>query len=232
MFLALFCAAIICVPLLIVSFLYDVVPYDLAVALAPFPLALICVAISLFPTIRFKKMIAEQESLYNTVFSDTDAEHLETTLYISRDWLIWAGCSAIFKAHILSVQSRYESGRAGASNRVTITTADHRRYVVWCLRAEMFAAFAIGADAETVPPSFLAFLSFRKEKQANESQLPEGYSSAARPCQRAAQNGRFPYEPPVFSCNASCAGGKRPAVKTPPLPAVPFVSFLQGKNTP
>ena len=136
MFLALFCAAIVCVPLLIVSFLYDVVPYDLAVALAPFPLALICVAISLFPTIRFKKMIAEQESLYNTVFSDTDAEHLETTLYISRDWLIWAGCSAIFKAHIRSVQSRYESGSAGASNRVTITTADHRRYVVWCLRAE------------------------------------------------------------------------------------------------
>ena len=29
MFLALFCAAIVCVPLLIVSFLYDVVPYDL-----------------------------------------------------------------------------------------------------------------------------------------------------------------------------------------------------------
>ena len=37
---------------------------------------------------QFEKMIAEQESLYNTVFSDTDAEHLETTLYISRDWLI------------------------------------------------------------------------------------------------------------------------------------------------
>ena len=136
MFLALFCAAIVCVPLLIVSFLCDAIPYDLAVALAPFPLALICVAISLFPTIRFKKMIAEQESLYNTVFSDTDAEHLETTLYISRDWLIWAGCSAICKAHIRSVQSRCESGSAGASNRVTITTADHRRYVVWCLRAE------------------------------------------------------------------------------------------------
>ncbi|MCI6951744.1 MAG: hypothetical protein MR740_06140 [Clostridium sp.] len=29
MFLALFCAAIVCVPLLIVSFLYDAIPYDL-----------------------------------------------------------------------------------------------------------------------------------------------------------------------------------------------------------
>ena len=94
---------------------------------------------------------------------------------------------------------------------------------------KMFAAFAIGADAETVPPSFLAFLSFRKEKQANESQLPEGYSSAPRPCQRAAQNGRFTYEPPVFSCNASCARGKRLA---PPSPAVPFVFSSEKRNRP
>lgn len=96
---------------------------------------------------------------------------------------------------------------------------------------KMFAAFAIGADAETVPPSFLAFLSFRK-KEANERQLPETYSSAPRPCQHAAQNGRFPYEPPVFSCNASCARGKRPAVKTPPSPAVPFVFSSEKRNRP
>ena len=55
---------------------------------------------------------------------------------MTRYRMIWAGCSAICKAHIRSVQSRYESGSAGASNRVTITTAEHRRYVVWCLRAE------------------------------------------------------------------------------------------------
>lgn len=73
MFLALFCAAIVCVPLLIVSFLYDAIPYDLG------------------------RVQRDLQSAYSL---------------------------------------RYASGSAGASNRVTITTADHRRYVVWCLRAE------------------------------------------------------------------------------------------------
>ena len=94
---------------------------------------------------------------------------------------------------------------------------------------KMFAAFAIGADAETVPPSFLAFLSFRK-KEATDPPLPETYSSAPRPCQRAAQNGRFTYEPPVFSCNASCAGGKRLAVKTPLLARSAFCFFSSEKR--
>lgn len=44
MFLALFCAAIVCVPLLIVSFLYDVVPYDPAVALGVVFVLLLIVA--------------------------------------------------------------------------------------------------------------------------------------------------------------------------------------------
>jgi len=96
---------------------------------------------------------------------------------------------------------------------------------------KMFAAFAIGADAETVPPSFLAFLSFRK-KEANEPQLPETYSSASRPCQRAAQNGRFPYEPPVFSCSAAGAGGKRLAVKASPLGRSAFCFFSSGEKHP
>lgn len=96
---------------------------------------------------------------------------------------------------------------------------------------KMFAAFAIGADAETVPPSFLAFLSFRK-KEANERQLPEKYSSAPRPFQRAAQNGRFPYEPPVFSCSATGAGGGAPCCQNAPLARSAFCFFSSGGKYP
>lgn len=133
--LALICAILVFIPLFIVSLVYDVLSYDLIIAFVPFPIALICVLISLLPIIRFRKMIMRQESLYDTVFSDTDANHLETTLYLSKDWLIWAGSSAIYKKHIQSIQHKIESGRVGSSNKVTITTVDNKRYVVWCLSA-------------------------------------------------------------------------------------------------
>ena len=234
MFLALFCAAIVCVPLLIVSFLYDAIPYDLAVALAPFPLALICVAISLFPTIRFKKMIAEQESLYNTVFSDTDAEHLETTLYISRDWLIWAGCSAICKAHIRSVQSRYASGSAGVSNRVTITTADHRRYVVWCLRAENVRRIRdwcgrCGCPSFfSISPSFLFGKKSRQTKANCRKDIPQwlGLANVLHKTDGSHTNR------PFFRAMQAVRVGSALLSKRPSSPAVPFVSFLQGEKHP
>ncbi len=131
--LALICATICFIPLFIVSVIYDVLSYDIIVAFAPFVIALICVLISLFPIIRFKKMILQQESLYNTVFSDADVIYLETTLYLSKDWLIWAGSYAIHKKHIHSVKSELVSGSAGSSNKVTITTVDSKHYVIWCL---------------------------------------------------------------------------------------------------
>jgi len=131
--LALICAAIAFIPLLIVSFIYDVLSYDLIVAFAPFPIVLVFVLISFLPIIRFRKMIVQQESLYDTTFSDTDADHLETTLYLSKDWLIWAGSCAIYKKHIQSIKHKLESGRVGSSNKITITTVDNKRYVIWCL---------------------------------------------------------------------------------------------------
>ena len=114
---------------------YKILSYDLIIAFVPFPIALICVLVSLLPIIRFRKMIMRQESLYDTVFSDTDANHLETTLYLSKDWLIWAGSSAIHKKHIQSIKHKLESGRVGSANKVIITTVDNKRYVVWCLSA-------------------------------------------------------------------------------------------------
>lgn len=133
--LALICATIVFIPLFITSVIYDVISYDKIVAFAPFPIALICALISFLPIIRFKKMILQQESLYNTAFSDTGATCLETTLYLSKDWLIWAGSCAIHKKHIQSVKSKLAAGRAGSSNKVTITTVDGKRYIIWCLSA-------------------------------------------------------------------------------------------------
>ncbi len=131
--LALFCATIAFIPLFVVSLIYDVLSHDLLISFIPFPISFVCVLISILPIIRFRKMIVRQESLYDTAFSDIDANHLETTLYLSKDWLIWAGSCAIYKEHIQSIKHKLESCSAGSSNKVTITTVDNKRYVIWCL---------------------------------------------------------------------------------------------------
>lgn len=129
------CASIIFLPLFITSLLYDVVPGDIWIALVPFYLVPICVAVASLYTIRFRKMIAKQEQMYCIQFQDDNVEHLETTLYLSRDWLIWAGSCAFYKKHIQSIRSIRRFGRAGSSNQVTIQTMDNKKYTVWCLSA-------------------------------------------------------------------------------------------------
>lgn len=133
--LALICAIIVFIPIFIMSLVYDVLPYDLFIAFVPFGLALLCVLISLFPTIRFHRMIEEQEKQYGILFSDDGIEHLETTLYLSNHWLIWAGSSAFYREHILSIRVRAEHGQSGTSNRVIVTTKDGKRYCIWCLHS-------------------------------------------------------------------------------------------------
>ena len=131
--LALFCAIIVFIPLFIVSLIYDVIPEDTLISFVPFVIAAICVAIASLYTIRFKKMINMQEQLYGVSFNDNNAVHLETTLYLSEDWLIWAGVSSMYKSHIKSVRSKLIHGRSGSSNKVVITTVDNKKYVIWCL---------------------------------------------------------------------------------------------------
>lgn len=168
MFLALFCTAIVCVPLLIVSFLYDAIPYDLGRVQRDLQSAY---------SLRAKQVCIRQRGR----LKPGDDHH----------------CGSPALCCLVSPRGK---------------RLPHSR-LVRTLRLSLLLFY-------------FAFLSFRKEKQANESQLPEGYSSAPRPCQRAAQNGRFPYEPPVFSCNASCAGGKRLA----PPPRQRLLFFLQRKE--
>lgn len=132
---ALFCAIIVFVPLFVVSLFCDVVPEDTIVSFVPFVLAALSVAVASLYTIRFKKMINEQEHIYNIEFQDIKAEHLETTLYLSVDWLIWAGSSAFYKKHIKSISSVRRFGRVGSSNEVNIKTVDNKKYTIWCLSA-------------------------------------------------------------------------------------------------
>ena len=131
--LAFVCATIVFVPMFGVSLFYDVVPEDTLVSFVPYVLAVACIAVaSLFPK-RFRKMIHKQEQLYDVQFQDTDVVHLETTLYLSKDWLIWAGSCAMYRAHIKSINSTLRHGRVGSSNEVIINTVDNKQYRIWCL---------------------------------------------------------------------------------------------------
>ena len=141
------CASIIFLPLFITSLLYDVVPGDIWIALVPFYLVPICVAVASLYTIRFRKMIAKQEQMYCIQFQDDNVEHLETTLYLSRDWLIWAGSCAFYKQHIKSIRSVRRFGRAGSSNQVTIQTMDNKKYTVWCLSASNVKKLIVWKEA-------------------------------------------------------------------------------------
>ncbi|MBQ8524513.1 MAG: hypothetical protein IJ457_07820 [Clostridia bacterium] len=131
--LALSCASIAFMPLFIVSLMYDVILEDTLVAFVPFIIAAICVAIASLSTIRFKKMIRMQEQQYGVQFNDDNVVHLETTLYLSEKWFIWAVISAIYKDHIKSIHSKLVHGRSGSSNKVTIKTVDNKKYTIWCL---------------------------------------------------------------------------------------------------
>ena len=71
--------------------------------------------------------------MYSVKFQDTDVVHLETTLYLSKDWLICAGSCAMYKEYIKSISSKLRHGRAGSSNEVIIKTVDNKQYAIWCL---------------------------------------------------------------------------------------------------
>ena len=131
--LALICGTKVFVPLFVVSLFYDVVPEDTLVSFVPYILAAMCAAIAGLFAKRFRKMIHKQEQIYGVQFQDTDVVHLETTLYLSKDWLIWAGSCAMYKEHIKSISSALRHGRAGSSNEVVIRTVDNRQYTIWCL---------------------------------------------------------------------------------------------------
>lgn len=130
--LALVCATIVSVPLFVVSIFYDVVPEDIFVSFTPYVIAAAWIAVAPLYTKRFRKMIHAQERLYDVQFRDTDAVHLETSLYLSKDWLIRAGSCAVYRAHVQSINAALRHGRAGSAYEVTIKTVDQKKYRIWC----------------------------------------------------------------------------------------------------
>ena len=131
--LAFVCATIVFVPLFVASLFYDVIPEDTLVSFVPYVLVAAYITVASSFTKRSRKMIHKQERLYGVQFQDTDVVHLETTLYLSKDWLIWGGSCALYRAHIKSIKSAVRHGRVGSSNEVIIKTIDDKRYRIWCL---------------------------------------------------------------------------------------------------
>ena len=127
-------AAVIFILFFVVSLIYDVIENDVLISFSPFVFAAISVAIASLYTIRFKKMIEKQEKLYDVQFQDKDIERLETTLFLSDEWLIWAGSCAFYKKHIDSINSvRRYAQAGGSSNEITVKTVDGKKYTIWCL---------------------------------------------------------------------------------------------------
>ena len=131
--LAFFCASMVFVTsiILIIFDKVSVCPEDIIVLFMPFLLTLPFLFIASLYTIRFKKMIKEQEQLYKIKFNDADAVWLENVLYISKEWLIAAGTCAIYKPHLKSLKSIRHHGKYGTSYRVIFKTINGKKYKTW-----------------------------------------------------------------------------------------------------
>jgi len=136
--IALFCSVIVFIPLFTVSLFYDVIPEDTLISFIPFVLSALSVAIAALYTIRFKKMIKMQEQIYNIEFQDTNVVPIGKTLFLSDEWLIWAGKGAFYRKHIKTINSvRVQGGRYGFSYKALIKTADGKNYSFCCAASDI-----------------------------------------------------------------------------------------------
>lgn len=128
----LLCALIAFLPLFIVSLFHYENPKDILISFFPFVLASICLAVASLYTIRFRKLIAHQERIYNIKFQDTNVVPIGKTLYLSDQWLIWAGSGAFYKKHIKTISSVRVHGKYGFSYKAVIKTVDDKKFSFWC----------------------------------------------------------------------------------------------------
>lgn len=135
---ALLCAIIMFLPLFIVSLLYDVYPEDILISFFPFVLAVLSVAIASLYTVRFKKLIKMQEQIYGIEFQDANAVHIGKRLYLSDEWLIWAGSGAFYKKHIKTIGSVCTHvASPGISYKAVIKTIDGKKYSFSCAASDI-----------------------------------------------------------------------------------------------
>lgn len=121
--LALFCATICFIPFFACAILYDVLWYDIFISFVPYVLAGIIILISYFLTFRFRKEIKRQEEKFNVRFSDTGKTKLDSTIFISDEWLIFAGTHAWYKPNIKSITDKILNAASSKERtRFTIVT--------------------------------------------------------------------------------------------------------------
>ena len=77
-------------------------------------------------------MIRRQERLYNIKFKDYYAVNLEKTVFLSQNWIIYAGRIAIYKKHIQAISSKYVIGKGPSFYKVIIKTVDNKKYTLKC----------------------------------------------------------------------------------------------------
>ena len=118
------CAVLCFIAFFAVSIRYDVFEHDVAFSFIPFGIALIMIAATYFRTFRFRKMISAQEKRYKVKFSEENAEFLCSGVYLSENWLIFAGICAFHKKFIKSVSQVKKSKLP----LMSINTADGGQY--------------------------------------------------------------------------------------------------------
>ena len=83
-------------------------------------------------TFRFKKEIKRQEEKFNVRFSDNGKDKLDSTIFISDEWLIFAGTHAWYKPNIKSITGKIlNAASRQRRTRLTIVTDDEEKKTVF-----------------------------------------------------------------------------------------------------
>ena len=135
--LSFLCAIIAFIPTFGFSLFYDVIPNDTLLSFYPFVLALLYMGIAPLPIIRFRRLIRTQEQYYHVAFTTTNDVCLGKTLYLSDEWLIWAGSAAFYKKHIKTIDSHKDQPRTPRSYKTIVRTKDGKNYSFWCTATEV-----------------------------------------------------------------------------------------------
>ena len=98
--------------------------------------AIVFYAINLLVVLRFQRVIAYQERLFDIRFCDTNATPLykgsikAPGVFLSDDWLIFAGKSAFCRQYIKHIDIKSEEANMGNDYRLRIYTVDYKEYSI------------------------------------------------------------------------------------------------------
>lgn len=130
--LVFFCATLCAIPLFVAALIYDFLPYDIYMCLIPYVFGALIIIMNHFVSFRFKKIIEKQEESFNVSFSDKDERQLNPTVFLTEEWLIFAGRYAFYKKNIESIKSKIADGRSiQRRHKLTVIETDgHKTNIV------------------------------------------------------------------------------------------------------